>query len=93
MEDKINLNDGNGLYDNVGLIDTLIVDCNELQKSLIIGQYIQFCNRLVQMVQKLSNLRDGVQNDIETMRGKIEEYKQENQKLLEQLYKAEKGGQ
>ena len=62
-----------GLYDNEGLIDTLIVDCNLLQKELVSGQYIGFCVKLVEMVQKLNNLKKGVRNDTESKDRQIAE--------------------
>lgn len=58
------LNDGNGLYDNCGLCDTLICDCDNAVKALTAGKSIQFCSIMVQMVQKLSNLRKGIETDI-----------------------------
>lgn len=64
MED-IKLDDG--LYNNLGLIDTLIVDCNDLPKALFNGQYALFCATLAGMVQKLANLKQGVKNDIESL--------------------------
>ena len=67
------VNDGGGLLDNYGLIDSLIIDCSELQKALVSGQYIQFCTRLVGMVQKLVNLRKGVRNDMESKQKQIDE--------------------
>ena len=63
MSADINVNDGKGLYDNLGLIDLLVVDCNELPKLLMQGQYVGFCVKIVEMVQKLSNLKRGVKND------------------------------
>ena len=63
MSAEINVNDGKGLYDNLGLIDLLVVDCNELPKLLMQGQYVGFCVKIVEMVQKLSNLKRGVKND------------------------------
>ena len=62
-----------GLYDSEGLIDTLIVDCNLLQKELVSGQYIGFCVKLVEMVQKLNNLKKGVRNDAESKDRQIAE--------------------
>lgn len=59
------VNNGNGLYDSQGLIDTLISDCNNAVKSCVGGQYIAFCNIMVQMVQKLAKLKIGVRNDIQ----------------------------
>ena len=64
--EEFKVNDGNGLMDNIGLIESLIVDCNDLPKSLISGQYVLFCNRIVQMVQKLANLKQGVSNDLQS---------------------------
>lgn len=64
--EKIPVNDGGGLLDNIGLIESLIVDCNDLPKALVSGQYVLFCNRIVQMVQKLANLKQGVSNDLQS---------------------------
>lgn len=44
-------------------IDALIVDCNELPKFLMDGQYVGFCNRLVQMVHRLAFLRESVNKE------------------------------
>ena len=73
------VNDGKGLLDNVGLIDTLIIDCQEAVHAMTEGSYIRWCNIMVSMVQKLTNLKKGVQTDIESrdkaisdLTGKIE---------------------
>ena len=58
----LTVNDGKGLYDSSGLIDSLIIDCNELPKDLMTDQNIRFCNRLVQMVQKLHELKNGLES-------------------------------
>lgn len=58
----LTVNDGGGLFDSSGLIDTLIIDCNELPKDLMTDQNIRFCNRLVQMVQKLHELKNGLES-------------------------------
>lgn len=68
------VNNGNGLLDNVGLIDTLITDCNDAVMSCMSGRYIAFCNIMVQMVQKLSNLKVGVKNDLESRERTIKDY-------------------
>ena len=60
----IKLNDGGGLYDNEGLCDSLIMDCNNAVKTLTGGNYILFCNIMVQMVRKLDNLKKGIASDI-----------------------------
>ena len=90
MED-LKVNDGGGLYDNLGLINSVIVDCNNLPKSLINGQFIQFSSSLVQIVQKLSSLYEGVKNDMESKDKQIAALIQEKQDLINQLSIKEKG--
>lgn len=68
------VNDGNGLLDNIGLIDTLVIDCNDAVKSCMSGQYIMFCNIMVRMVQKLANLKSGVRSDLESREQTIKDY-------------------
>ena len=81
----MDVNDGKGLYDSDGLIDTLIVDCNNLEKHLVSGQYVQFCNTIVSMVQKLSNLKDGIKADRNCLTQIISEMKGCNDELVEQI--------
>lgn len=71
MKEKINVNDGNGLFDNIGLIDTLIVDCNTIVKHLVSGNEVAFCAKIVEMVQKLNSLRKGVTSDTESLQKEI----------------------
>lgn len=71
--DDLKVNDGGGLLDNYGLIDSLIVDCNNLPKALVSGQYVLFCNTIVQMVQKLGSLKTGVKNDMDAKDERIKE--------------------
>ena len=47
--------------DCVKMIDSLIVDCAEEERLLISGQYIAHCVKLVEMVQKLTKLKDEVE--------------------------------
>lgn len=77
----ITVNDGGGLYDSSGLIDSLIVDCNELPKDLMNDQNIRFCNRLVQMVQKLHELKNGLES---VLKSKDEVISELNKALDEQ---------
>lgn len=78
------VNNGGGLYDNEGLCDTLISDCNNLVKQVCSGQYIQFCNTVVQMVQKLANLKGGIKADLASKDKIIEELKRINADLVEE---------
>lgn len=71
--EEIPVNDGGGLYNNLGLIDSLTVDCNELTKVLVSGHYVAFCAKIVDMVQKLSVLRKGVEHDISERDKQIKE--------------------
>lgn len=72
---NVEINNGGGLYDNEGLIDTLISDCNSAVKACVSGQYIAFCNTMVQMVQKLANLKNGIQRDLQSRDQTIEDLK------------------
>lgn len=81
--DEITVNDGNGLYDSAGLIDSLIVDCNDAVKELISGQYIQFCTVILNMAQKLVELKKGLKADLESKNKTIADLKQVNDELAE----------
>ena len=86
MEDSFHVNDGGGLWDNEGLVNTLIVDCNSLQKLLIDGQYVGFCSKIVEMVQKLSSLQDGIKADMAAKDKVIDELRRRNMELSEKVY-------
>ena len=60
MGDEIKVNDGGGLLDTTGLIDSLIVDCNTIVGKILTGSYIGFCAKAVDMVGKLTELKKGV---------------------------------
>ena len=85
QSDGITVNDGKGLYDNIGLIDTLTVDCSKLMKALVSGQYIEFSATIVGMVQKLGSLRNGVKSYDEALQKQIDEYRQ----MIEEINKRE----
>ena len=80
--DKVNVNDGKGLYDNAGLCDTLLYDLNRIPKILMDGQYIQFCAVIRSMAQRLANLKDGIKADMEGKDQTIEQLKQMNDALI-----------
>jgi hypothetical protein len=65
----------NGTYTNTELVDTIIVDLNNIPAKLIAGQFIQACAVVAQMGQKLANLRDGIKADIASKDRTIEELK------------------
>lgn len=89
--DEIRVNDGKGLMDSEGLIDTLIIDCNELPKTLMEGQYVHFCAKICEMVQKLSRLKSGVKSDMESRDEMIRELRETNDTLATELGRATQG--
>lgn len=80
--DGITVNDGNGLMDNEGLIDSLIVDCNSAVQRIVGGNYIAWCNTMVSMVQKLANLKKGIAEETEDMRHQISELEKLNREII-----------
>lgn len=48
------------MFDNQQLIDSMILDCNNAVGAIAQGQYILFCRIMYEMVQKLGNLKKGV---------------------------------
>ena len=78
------VNDGKGLYDSQGLCDTLCTDLNEAVKDLCSGHYLRFCDRVMQMVQKIVKLKQGIKNDLESKDKIIEELKRINDELMEE---------
>ena len=67
----------NGLYTNSELVDTIIVDLNNLLKLQINGQFVGACNVVTQMTQKLLNLKTGIDNDLKSKDKVIEALKNE----------------
>lgn len=72
---ELTVNDGNGLFDNAGLCDTLIVDLNTLVKDMSNGQYVHFCITVTHMIQKLQNLKSGIVNELDGKDKTIEQLK------------------
>lgn len=66
----------NGLFTNTELMDSVIVDLNNMLKELFSGQYIQACCHITQMSQKLVNLRNTIDNDLKNREETIERLKQ-----------------
>lgn len=71
--DNTGINDGGGLYDSAGFIDTIILDCNNSVKQLAGGNYIGFCNAMVEIVKKLTVLKEGVTNEKNAMLKQVDE--------------------
>ena len=82
---EITVNDGGGLYDNAGLCDTIANGVNELLKSAFSGNYILFCEGVTSITQRLVNLKKGIIADLESKDKTIEELKEENARLVEQI--------
>lgn len=64
-----------GLYTNSELVDSIIVDLNNLIKLAVDGQFIQCCTQVTMMSQKLVNLRKTIDNDLASRDKTIEELK------------------
>ena len=82
----VKVNDGNGIMDNEGLIDTLLVDTNNLIKYLINGQNIAFCDLIHSIAVRLNNLKKGIKNDMAAKDEEIAELRRVNDKLAEKAY-------
>ena len=65
------------LMTNSELISSIIVDLNSLPKCLIDGQFIQFCNIVTSMGQKLVNLKNTIDDDLKNRDKTIETLKEE----------------
>ena len=70
----------NGIYTNSELIGTILDDLNRCVKALLIGQSLQACVILTGITQKLTNLRQNIENDIKNRDEIIESLKSELRK-------------
>jgi predicted RNase H-like nuclease (RuvC/YqgF family) len=80
------VNDGKGLYDNIGLCDTLIENINNLLKNMAAGQYIRVCSITMEMVQKLTNLKKNIKTETDSMEKVISELTERCNSLTEQMF-------
>jgi len=78
------VNDGGGLWDNIGVCDKGIALCNAALKDLVSGQYLAFVNKVEQVAQIFANLKKGIQADVDSLNAKVEELKRMNDALVEQ---------
>lgn len=72
-QEGLKVNDGGGLFDSAGFIDTIILDCNNAVKQLAGGNHIGFCNAMVEIVKKLTVLKNGVTNEKNAMLKQVDE--------------------
>lgn len=92
-EEKIPVNDGGGLYDRDGMLDGLILDCEEVMKAVMAGKGIRLAALLVEMVQKLTTLKKGVAEEVATLtqeRDQAREYADEMARALLKSTKKER---
>ena len=80
-----------GLMDSIGMIDSLILDCNELPKLQMTGQFVLYCARIVEMVKKLGMLKDGVKHDTEALQKQVEDLSKSGEEMANKLFQYEKG--
>ena len=64
-----------GLFNSEELIDTIIVDMNNMIKEALSGQYVQICYIVTSMTQKLMNLKKGIEADLASKDKVIEQLK------------------
>ena len=66
-----------GLHTNSELIDTIIVDMNNMIKEALSGQYVQICYVVTAMTQKLMNLKKNIDADMTSKDRYIEQLKEQ----------------
>ena len=64
-----------GLLTNCEMIDSIMVDMNNVLKEQQSGQFIQACCTVAQMTQKLLNLRKTIDDDLKSRERTIEDLK------------------
>ena len=81
------VNDGKGLFDNVGMCDVIASGLNNAVRSLISGNAIQFCQRVSEITTQLLNLKQGIKDDLASKDQTIEELKRINDELAKEIKK------
>ena len=69
-----------GIYTNSELIEMVLDDLNTALKLQCIGQHLQACVIMTGIVQKLTNLRGSIDNDLKNRDETIETLKKELRK-------------
>lgn len=88
-KETLTVNDGKGLMDTYGMIDSLIVDVNDMVKLICSGQYVAFCQKPVAIVQKLAALRNGIKAEMDNREAQITDMKQLCDKLRNERHPEE----
>ena len=78
--------DNKVFFDSNGLIDTIVTDCNSVLKLLMDNKYIGFCAKMVEIVQKLTKLQEGIKADLASKDEIIADLKRMNDDLAEKAY-------
>lgn len=78
---------------NEQTIESLIADCNNAVKMIAGGNYIAWCGLMVQIVQRLSDLKKSINNDVNSRNNMIEELKRELRAANEDNNKPMRGEQ
>lgn len=80
----------NGLYTNAELAESMITDLNNLLRNLSGGQYIRVCSIVMEMVQKITNLKKGIEADINNREEQIKDLQAKYNELAEQAFSENK---
>ena len=65
------------LMTNTELVDSIVVDINNMIKEALSGQYLQICYIITAITQKLMNLKNGIDADIASKNEIIEQLKEQ----------------
>ena len=82
MNENITVNDGKGLYDNIGLVDTIVNDLNRIPRLMIDGQFFRVSAVFASVGQRLGNLKKGIQEELDSKDEIIEQLKRINNELV-----------
>jgi len=82
----LTVNDGHGLLDNEGLVDSMISDLNNLLKNMAAGQYIRVCSITMEMVQKMQNLKSSMKAERKEFLDQLADLRRLNNDLAEKAF-------
>lgn len=88
--EQVPINDGSGLYDREGMIDGLILDCEDVMKTIMAGQGIRLAALLVGMVQKLNALKTGTVEETARLTKERDEAREYSTELARGMLKSQK---